>query len=91
LFRQEFDLAFEKVDVIATPVAPGPAFGIGENTSDPVNMYLEDVMTVPASAAGICGVSVPCGKTSGGLPIGLQILGGQFQEATILRVADKVK
>jgi aspartyl-tRNA(Asn)/glutamyl-tRNA(Gln) amidotransferase subunit A len=90
LIRREFDRAFEAVDVIVTPVAPGPAFRIGENTDDPVKMYLEDVMTIPASAAGICGISVPCGKTKTGLPIGVQILGGQFDEATILRVGAKL-
>jgi aspartyl-tRNA(Asn)/glutamyl-tRNA(Gln) amidotransferase subunit A len=91
LIKREFEEAFEKVDVIATPVAPGPAFEIGANTNDPVKMYLEDVMTVPASVAGICGVSVPCGTTKAGMPIGLQILGAQFKEETILQVADKVE
>lgn len=90
IFRKEFDEAFEKVDVMVTPTTPGPAFRIGENTSDPVKMYLEDAFTLPASVAGICGVSVPCGWTKGGLPIGVQILGKQFDEGMVLRVGGKV-
>jgi len=90
LFCREFDEAFKKVDVILTPTTPGPAFGIGDNIDDPVKMYMEDMMTIPSSVAGICGVSVPCGVTKKGLPIGVQILGKQFDEKTILRVADKV-
>jgi aspartyl-tRNA(Asn)/glutamyl-tRNA(Gln) amidotransferase subunit A len=91
LFRQEFDAAFKKVDVIMTPTTPSHAFKVGDQIDDPVKMYLEDVMTIPASVAGICGVSVPCGESKGGLPIGVQILGDQFCEEVILRVADKVE
>ncbi|MEI6288012.1 MAG: Asp-tRNA(Asn)/Glu-tRNA(Gln) amidotransferase subunit GatA [bacterium] len=84
LVKNDFDKAFEKVDVIMTPVAPTPAYKIGEKITDPLAMYLEDVFTVPASLAGICGLSVPVGFAEG-LPVGLQILGKRFNEETILR------
>jgi aspartyl-tRNA(Asn)/glutamyl-tRNA(Gln) amidotransferase subunit A len=86
LIKQDFDKTFEAVDVIATPVAPTTAFKIGENSDDPLKMYLEDVFTIPASLAGIPGLSVPCGFDGAGLPIGLQLLGKAFDEATVLRV-----
>jgi aspartyl-tRNA(Asn)/glutamyl-tRNA(Gln) amidotransferase subunit A len=85
LIKQDFDKAFEHVDVIAAPVAPTTAFKIGQNTDSPLQMYLADVFTIPASLAGICGLSVPCGFDNQGLPIGLQLLGKAFDEATILR------
>jgi aspartyl-tRNA(Asn)/glutamyl-tRNA(Gln) amidotransferase subunit A len=85
LVRQDFDKAFEQVDVIAAPVAPTTAFPIGQNTDDPLQMYLADVFTIPASLAGICGLSVPCGFDAAGLPVGLQLLGKAFDEATVLR------
>ena len=85
LIKQDFDKAFEDVDVIATPVTPTTAFKLGENTDDPLQMYLADVFTIPASLAGIPGLSVPCGFDNQGLPIGLQLLGPAFAEATILR------
>lgn len=87
LIRQDFLKAFETCDALLTPVAPIPAFKIGEKTDDPLQMYLADVFTLPASLAGIPGISVPCGFTSEKLPIGLQILGPHFGEETILRVA----
>jgi aspartyl-tRNA(Asn)/glutamyl-tRNA(Gln) amidotransferase subunit A len=87
LIRDDFDQAFRQVDVIAAPVAPTTAFRFGENVDDPIKMYLQDVFTLPASLAGVCGVSVPCGFDSAGLPIGLQLIGGAFQEATVLRAA----
>jgi aspartyl-tRNA(Asn)/glutamyl-tRNA(Gln) amidotransferase subunit A len=87
LLTRDFLAAFEQVDVIVTPVAPTPAFKLGEKTDDPLSMYLADIYTVTASLAGICGISVPCGKSSQGLPIGAQILGKHFDEATILRAA----
>ncbi len=86
LIKQDFDRAFEQVDVIVTPTSPTTAFKIGENTDDPLQMYLADVFTLPASLAGICGLNVPCGFDRQGLPIGLQILGRAFAEATVLRV-----
>lgn len=86
LIKQDFDKAFEQVDVIAAPVAPSTAFNIGANVSDPLAMYLEDVFTLPGSLAGICGLNVPCGFDSAQLPIGLQIMGKAFGEATVLKV-----
>ena len=89
LLRQDFARAFETVDVIATPTTPNPAFKLGEKTSDPLSMYLEDIYTVSANLVGIPGVSVPCGfveqKTE--LPVGLQLLGPMWGEETILRAA----
>jgi aspartyl-tRNA(Asn)/glutamyl-tRNA(Gln) amidotransferase subunit A len=87
LLTRDFLKAFEEVDVLVTPVAPTPAFKLGEKTEDPLSMYLADIYTVTASLAGICGISVPCGHSSEGLPIGAQILGKHFDEATILRAA----
>jgi aspartyl-tRNA(Asn)/glutamyl-tRNA(Gln) amidotransferase subunit A len=86
LIRKDFDDAFKQVDVIAAPVAPTTAFKIGQNTDDPIQMYLSDVFTLPASLAGICGLSVPCGFDSNHLPIGLQLLGPALGEDRILRV-----
>ncbi len=87
LIREDFINAYEACDVILSPVAPTPAFPIGENTDDPLTMYLSDVFTLSANLAGIPGLSVPCGFSAEGLPIGLQVLGRHFDEATILRVA----
>jgi aspartyl-tRNA(Asn)/glutamyl-tRNA(Gln) amidotransferase subunit A len=86
LIRQDFERAFQKCDVIATPTTAEVAFKIGEKTADPLKMYLCDIFTISANLAGICGVSVPCGFAQR-LPIGLQILGKAFDEETILRVA----
>lgn len=87
LIKGDFDTAFANVDVIAAPVAPSTAFKLGENVNDPIKMYLEDVFTLPASLAGMCGMSVPCGFDGNGLPIGLQIIGPAFGEDVALRVA----
>lgn len=87
LIRQDFDRAFEQCDVIVTPTTPTPAFTIGEKIDDPLQMYLNDVYTNSANLAGIPGLSVPCGLTSGNLPAGLQILGRPFAEETLMRVA----
>jgi aspartyl-tRNA(Asn)/glutamyl-tRNA(Gln) amidotransferase subunit A len=90
LIKQDFDRAFESCDVILGPTATSPAFKIGENTDDPLKMYLNDVYTVNANLAGIPGVSLPCGYASVGgknLPLGLQLLGPTFSEARLLRVA----
>jgi aspartyl-tRNA(Asn)/glutamyl-tRNA(Gln) amidotransferase subunit A len=86
LIKQDFDQAFERVDVIAAPVAPTTAFKLGENVNDPIKMYLEDVFTLPASLAGVCGLSLPCGFDGNNLPIGLQLIGRAFGEDTVLRV-----
>jgi aspartyl-tRNA(Asn)/glutamyl-tRNA(Gln) amidotransferase subunit A len=86
LIRRDFEKAFETCDALVTPVSPVPACRVGEKTGDPLQMYLLDVLTVTANLAGICGLSVPCGFTRSGLPIGLQILGPAFREENILRV-----
>jgi len=87
LIRQDYEKVFKGVDVLMAPVSPTPAFRIGEKTDDPLAMYLSDIYTVTANLAGIPALSVPCGFTSGGLPVGLQILGSHFEEATLLRLA----
>lgn len=86
LIKQDFDRAFEQVDVIAGPTSPTTAFKIGERVDDPLQMYLSDVYTLSCNLAGICGLSVPCGFADG-LPIGLQLQGPAFKEESILRVA----
>jgi aspartyl-tRNA(Asn)/glutamyl-tRNA(Gln) amidotransferase subunit A len=87
LIRQDFDRALEQCDVLVAPTTPTTAFKLGEMVSDPMQMYLQDVFTLALSLAGLPGISVPCGFDQSGLPIGLQIMGGAFDEATVLRVA----
>ena len=87
LIQQDFIRAYEQVDLLLTPVAPTPAFRIGEKTADPLQMYLSDIFTIPVNLAGICGISIPAGMSRSGLPIGLQLLGRPFGEETILRAA----
>ena len=87
LIRRDFSEVFGKVDVLLTPVAPTPAYKIGENISDPLTMYLGDVFTVPASLAGLPAVSVPCGKSQDGLPIGVQFIGNSFRDDFVLKTA----
>jgi len=87
LIAQDFRDAFTKVDAIVTPTSPVPPFKLGERTSDPLQMYLADIYTVTGSLAGVPGISVPCGKVSGKLPVGLQIFGPAFGEAAVLRLA----
>jgi aspartyl-tRNA(Asn)/glutamyl-tRNA(Gln) amidotransferase subunit A len=87
LIASDFRKAFEKVDAIVTPVSPFPAFKLGSKTADPLEMYLSDIYTITASLAGIPGVSIPCGKSSEGLPIGMQILANHFEEAKMLNLA----
>jgi aspartyl-tRNA(Asn)/glutamyl-tRNA(Gln) amidotransferase subunit A len=86
LIKQDFENVFEKYDVIVGPTAPTPAFKIGENMSDPLTMYANDILTIPVNLAGVPGISVPCGF-SNGLPLGLQIIGKHFDESTVYRVA----
>ena len=88
LIKRDYDKAFERVDALLSPVSPTPAFKIGEKISDPLSMYLSDIYTVTANLAGIPAISVPCGFTEAGLPVGLQILANQFQEGTLLRFAE---
>ncbi|HAM35364.1 MAG TPA: Asp-tRNA(Asn)/Glu-tRNA(Gln) amidotransferase GatCAB subunit A [Elusimicrobia bacterium] len=87
LIRRDFVEAFERVDVIAAPTAPTAAFRLGEKTSDPVAMYLSDVFTIPSNMAGNASISLPCGLTRAGLPIGLQLIAAAFDESTLLRAA----
>src|SRR5207244_5142632 len=91
LLTRDFEQAFQKVDAIITPTTPTPAFKLGEKSDDPLAMYLADIYTVTADLVGIPGLSVPCGKTKAGLPIGLQVLGKHFDESTVLRVAYAVE
>jgi aspartyl-tRNA(Asn)/glutamyl-tRNA(Gln) amidotransferase subunit A len=87
LIKRDFDRAFERVDVIATPTAPTPAFRLGEKTQDPLQMYLSDIFTISVNLAGVPALSMPCGFSSEGLPIGLQLIGKPFDEETVLRAA----
>ena len=88
LIRADFDEAFRRVDVVAMPTTPGPAFKLGERLDDPLQMYLADVFTVGAPLAGLPALSVPCGFTHEELPVGFQLIGRSFDEATLLRAAD---
>ena len=85
LIRRDFEAAFKQCTVILSPVAPTPAYRIGQNSADPLQMYLGDIFTVPVNLAGICGLSVPCGMASGKLPVGLQVMGPALGEEAILR------
>ncbi|MBI5098615.1 MAG: Asp-tRNA(Asn)/Glu-tRNA(Gln) amidotransferase subunit GatA [Nitrospirae bacterium] len=87
LVKQDFEKAFEKVDVIVTPTTPSPAFKAGEKTDDPLQMYLADIFTISVNLAGVPGISIPCGFTSQNLPVGLQIIGKHFDEETLLKTA----
>jgi aspartyl-tRNA(Asn)/glutamyl-tRNA(Gln) amidotransferase subunit A len=87
LIAQDFRDAFTKVDAIVTPTSPVPAFRLGERTEDPLQMYLADIYTVTGSLAGVPGISVPCGKVCGNLPVGLQIFGPAFGESRVLQLA----
>jgi aspartyl-tRNA(Asn)/glutamyl-tRNA(Gln) amidotransferase subunit A len=88
LIARDFAAAFERVDCLLTPTAPSAAFAIGDNSGDPVAMYLNDVFTVPVNLAGLPAISVPAGLSSDGLPLGLQVIGRAFDEETVLRVGD---
>jgi aspartyl-tRNA(Asn)/glutamyl-tRNA(Gln) amidotransferase subunit A len=87
LIKRDFQEAFKSCDVIITPTTPTPAFRIGEKTDDPLQMYLSDIFTISTNLAGIPGISVPCGYTKSGLPIGVQFLAGHFEEGKLLQVA----
>jgi len=91
LLAEEYLRAFDSVDAIVSPTSPVPAWKLGEKTGDPLAMYLEDIYTVTASLAGICGVSVPCGTTQAGLPVGMQVLATHLNETTAFRVARAVE
>jgi len=87
LIRQDFDAAFKEVDLIVTPVAPTPAFKLGEKNEDPLQMYLSDIFTISVNLAGLPAIALPCGFSNAGLPIGMQLIGRAFQEDTLLRAA----
>ena len=87
LIARDFSDAFQKVDAIVTPTAPTPAFRLGEKVSDPLEMYLADIYTVTGSLAGVPGISVPCGATKAGLPVGMQVFGPHFREGNVLQIA----
>ncbi len=91
LIKRDFEQAFAQCDVLLTPATPGPAFAIGAKTADPVSMYLNDVFTVTVNLAGLPGLAVPAGLTADGLPLGLQIIGKAFDEATVLRAGRAVE
>jgi aspartyl-tRNA(Asn)/glutamyl-tRNA(Gln) amidotransferase subunit A len=91
LVARDFAAAFDKVDCLLTPTAPSAAFAIGENMDDPVAMYLNDIFTVPANLAGLPAISVPAGLSQDGLPLGLQVIGRAFDEATVLRVGGVIE
>jgi aspartyl-tRNA(Asn)/glutamyl-tRNA(Gln) amidotransferase subunit A len=91
LIAEDFAKAYEKCDVILSPTAPSAAFAIGENEDDPIKMYLNDVFTIPASLAGLPGMSVPAGLSSEGLPLGLQVIGRAWDEETVLRVGGVIE
>ncbi len=91
LILRDFTEAFKKCDVLLTPATPGPAFALGAKSADPVSMYLNDVFTVTVNLAGLPGIAVPAGMTGNGLPLGLQIIGKAFDEATVLRVGRSIE
>lgn len=91
MIKKDFEEAFKKFDVLITPVSPTPAFRFGEKIIDPLKMYLSDVHTVPINLAGVPAISIPCGKTKNGLPVGIQVIGKWFDEGTLFEVAKRVE
>jgi aspartyl-tRNA(Asn)/glutamyl-tRNA(Gln) amidotransferase subunit A len=91
LIEMDFRNAFASCDVIATPTAPTPAFKLGEKTADPLEMYLSDIYTITANLAGVPGLSIPCGLSTTGLPIGVQLIGRHFDEETLLRAGHNLE
>ncbi len=91
LIKRDFDLAWDKVDVVLTPTTPSPAFGQGEKSGDPIAMYLEDIFTVTVNMAGLPGISVPAGLSGEGTPMGLQLIGKPFDEPTLFRAAQIIE
>ena len=87
MIQRDFDAVFKEVDLLVSPVMPTPAFQLGERLEDPLQMYLSDIYTIPASLAGLPAISIPCGLSSKGLPIGLQLMGRPFEETIVLRAA----
>src|SRR5262249_5525854 len=91
LIKADFDRAFEKVDLILAPVSPTTAFKLGEKTRDPLEMYLNDIFTIPVNLAGLPAISVPAGRDSKGLPIGVQFIGKPFAEGDVLAAAQFIE
>ena len=91
LLINEFKQLFAEYDALLMPVAPTPAFKLGENTNDPIKMYLADIMTVPASLAGLPAISVPAGTSDEGLPIGVQLIGDYQSDSNLLKLASEVE
>jgi aspartyl-tRNA(Asn)/glutamyl-tRNA(Gln) amidotransferase subunit A len=91
LIKRDFDEAWNKVDVVLTPTTPSPAFAFGEKTGDPLAMYLEDIFTVTVNMAGLPGMSVPAGLSAQGTPLGLQLIGKPFDEATLFRAGQAIE
>ena len=91
LIKRDFDLAWDKVDVVLTPTTPSPAFAFGEKSGDPIAMYLEDIFTVTVNMAGLPGISVPGGLSSEGTPLGLQLIGKPFDEETLFRAGQAIE
>ena len=89
MIRKDFDDAFKKVDILLAPTSPTTAFGSGENVDNPMEMYLSDLLTIPANLAGLPAISLPCGFDKSGLPIGLQLMGNVFEEAKLLQAANQ--
>ena len=87
LIRNDFEKAFQEVDAILTPTSPTPAFKFGEKSEDPISMYLSDIYTISTNLAGLPGISVPCGFSENGLPIGMQLIGQAFEEEKLLAIA----
>ena len=87
MIRNDFDKAFKHVDAVLTPTSPTPAFKFGEKSEDPISMYLSDIYTISTNLAGLPGISVPCGFSKEGLPIGIQLIGKAFEEEKLLSVA----
>ena len=91
LLTQDYDKLFADYDIVLSPTTPSTAFGIGDNTTDPIKMYLEDIMTVPASLVGLPGLSVPIGTAKNGLPVGAQLVGPQRSDALLLALAKNME
>ena len=87
LIRKDFEKVFEQVDAVLTPTSPTPAFKFGEKSDDPISMYLSDVYTISTNLAGLPGISIPCGFSDSGLPIGMQLIGRAFEESHLLSIA----
>ncbi|MFZ0475021.1 MAG: amidase, partial [Halobacillus sp.] len=87
LIKNDFEKVFADYDVIIGPTTPTPAFKIGDKVDDPMTMYANDILTIPVNLAGVPGISIPCGFSSNGLPIGLQIIGNHFDESSVYRTA----